>query len=181
MDNVLSMGGQIAAIVICLFLLIFVVITVAFNLVMAFGLTWLREKTNLIKLLRPSVESVNKTSESALQGVSPSASENSIVRNAASVPLRVRSIDEKVEQASGRVVNTVVEFRARAVQAQTVVKAFLLPGLRGREQRKLGDGRISKPEMSYYREVTGVQSQELHSDDAVKTVAAKQRENVAPR
>jgi hypothetical protein len=125
----LAMLGQIAAIVICLFVLIFVLLAVAFNALMAFAMAWLHEKVALIKMLRPTVESINKASESVSQGVVPTAYENTIVRTVASLPTTMHAIDKKVEQSTHRVVNVVIEFRARTVQMQTVVKTFFLPGL----------------------------------------------------
>jgi hypothetical protein len=125
----LAMLGQMAAIVICLFVLIFVLLAVAFNVLMAFAMAWVHEKIELIKMLRPTVESINKASESVSQGVAPAAHENAIVRTAVSLPTAIHTIDKKVEQSTHRVVNVVIEFRARTVQVQTVVKAFLLPGL----------------------------------------------------
>ena len=132
-NPILAMWGQIAAIVICLFVLIFVLLAVAFNVLMAFAMTWVREKVDLIKMLRPTVESINKASESVSQGVAPIANENAIVRTVASLPTKIHAVDKKVEQSMDRVTNTVIEFRARVVQVQTVVKAFLLPGLMRRK------------------------------------------------
>ena len=126
---ILAMWGQIAAIVICVFVLIFVLLAVAFNVLMAFAMTWVREKVDLIKMLRPTVESINKASESVSQGVAPIANENAIVRTVASLPTKIHAVDKKVEQSTDRVAEAVIEFRARTVQVQTVVKAFLLPGL----------------------------------------------------
>jgi hypothetical protein len=127
-DPTIAMLGQIAAIVILVFLFVFVLLTLAFNLAMAFGLKWLRDKTEAIKMLRPKVESLNKSSEVALQGVEPAANENALVRSVSQLPPRVQSVDKKVEEVSDRVAHAVIEFRARTVQAKTIVKAFFLPG-----------------------------------------------------
>lgn len=121
----IAMLGQIAAIIICVFILIAVLLMVAVNLGLAFGTAWLREKINLIKVLRPTVDSVNKTSEAALQGQAPRSDENQIVRAVATVPGGVHTVDQKVNQATNKVANAVIEFRARTVQAETVVKTFL--------------------------------------------------------
>jgi hypothetical protein len=130
-NPVIATLGQISAIIIGLFVLIFVLIAVAFNLAMAFGLGWVREKAELFKLLRPSVDSINKASESAMQGstpgVVPARNENSIVRAVAQVPVQVTAADKKVEQASDSVADKVIEFRARTVQAQTILKTFFTP------------------------------------------------------
>ncbi|HZU00941.1 MAG TPA: hypothetical protein VFA10_14835 [Ktedonobacteraceae bacterium] len=128
-NPILAAWGQVAAIVICLYILIFVLIAVAFNLGMAFGVAWVREKVELLKMLRPYVDSVNKTSEAAVHGVPPVENENKIVQTVAEVPVRVHTIDKQVDQGTERVAKAVIEFRARTVQAQTIVKAFFLPGL----------------------------------------------------
>jgi predicted PurR-regulated permease PerM len=140
-NPILAMFGQIAAIVICIFVLIFVLLAIAFNVLMSFTMAWVHEKVDLIKMLRPTVESLNKASESVSQGIAPTANENIVVRKVASLPANMHAIDEKVQQSTGRVANAVIEFRARTVQVQTVVKAFLLPGLtRRRPVIPTGDG-----------------------------------------
>ncbi len=89
-NPVLAGFGQLAAIIICLFSVIFILITVAFNLALALGTGWLREKANLIKMLRPTVDSVNKTSEAAMQGQAPPQDGDAIARNIAKVPQGVQ-------------------------------------------------------------------------------------------
>ena len=126
-NPVLAGFGQLAAIIICLFALIFIVIAVAFNAALALGTGWLREKANLIKMLRPTVDSVNKTSEAAMQGQTPSPSSNAVIRNIAKVPQGVQVADKKVDEATDKVAKAVIEFRARTLQVQTVAKAFLFP------------------------------------------------------
>jgi hypothetical protein len=125
---VLAAWGQIAAIVICFSILVVVLIALVVNLGMAFGLAKGHEKADLLKLLRPYVESVNKTSEAADQGVPPTENENKIVRAVAEVPARTHTLDKQADQMADRVANAVIEFRARTVQAKTIVKAFFLPG-----------------------------------------------------
>lgn len=132
-NPLLASMGQIAALVICLFSLIFIVITVVFNLVMSFAMSWLREKAELIKMLRPYVESVNTTSKAAERGIAPAADKPAPARIAGQLPLRVNEADKKVEQVSDRVTNVVIEFRARTIQAKTMAKAFFLPGLMRKE------------------------------------------------
>jgi hypothetical protein len=137
-NPIIATGGQIAAIIICVFLLVLFVLVLAVNLALGFLLAWVREKVELIKLLRPTVNSVNKSSEAALRGVEPSAEEKPIIHTVASVPGGAHAMDQKVNQASERVANAVIEFRARTVQAQTIVKAFLLPGLMYRQRIRSG-------------------------------------------
>ena len=133
-NPILEMGGQIAAIIICVFTFLLVVISLALHFALAFATTWVREKTELIKVPRPKLESVNKATEDALQGVEPTALENPVVRAVSEVPARVQTVDRKVGQVSDRVAGTLIEVRARTVQAQTILKAFLAPGAYRREQ-----------------------------------------------
>jgi hypothetical protein len=128
MNPLLESVGQIAAIIICLFVLVFIILAVAFNLAMAFGMSWLAEKIQVIKLLRPTVESVNKATESTLEGLPPDQIDNRTIRTIASIPTNLRHIEEKVDQGADKVADAVIEFRARTVQAKTILKAFFLPG-----------------------------------------------------
>jgi hypothetical protein len=70
--------------------------------------------------------------------VPPAEDEGAAIKVAAAIPVNVHKADEKVEQVSGRVADAVIEFRARTVQAKTIVKAFLMPGLLVRERRPRG-------------------------------------------
>jgi hypothetical protein len=124
---VIATLGAIAAIIICVFVFIFALTALAFNLAMTFGLSWLREKMELFKLLRPTVDSVNKASEAALQGKAPSSGDGNIVRVVAQVPNQVTAVDKKVVALSDSVAEKVIEYRARTVQAKTIVKTFFAP------------------------------------------------------
>jgi hypothetical protein len=126
-NPVLAGFGQLAAIIICLFALIYILIAVAFNLAMVLGTSWLREKANLIKMLRPTVNSVNKTTEAAIEGRPASQDSNTIIRNVSKVPAGVHVADKKVDEVTQKVAHGAIEFRARTLQVQTVVKTFLFP------------------------------------------------------
>jgi hypothetical protein len=126
-DPVLAGFGQTAAIIICLVLLVFILITVALALGMVFATSWVKEKAELVKMLRPTVDSVNKTSEAAIQGQPPADDKNAIIRTIAKVPAGMHTADKKVDEATDKVAHGVIEFRARTLQVQTVVKAFLFP------------------------------------------------------
>ncbi len=134
-DPVLAGFGQTAAIIICLFLLVFILLTVAFALVMVFATAWVREKSNLIKMLRPTVDSVNKTSEAAVQGQPPAEDKNTIVRTIAKVPVGMHTADKKVEEVTDKVAHGIIEYRARTLQVQTVIKAFLFPQIGARRDK----------------------------------------------
>ena len=51
----LAVWGQIAAIILLLYLLVFIVIGLVLGLVLLLGMSWVREKIELIKLIRPVV------------------------------------------------------------------------------------------------------------------------------
>jgi hypothetical protein len=121
-DNnpILATGGEIAAIVIGLYSFIFIILTVVFGLTMDATFTWLSEKIKIVRMLRPTVDSVNKTSEALSDGVPPPDDENAIIRTVAAAPLQVHKLDQKVDQVTDKVANFAIEFRARTVQVQTV-------------------------------------------------------------
>ena len=134
-DNnpILATGGEIAAIVIGLYSLIFILLTVVFGLTMDVTFTWLSDKVKIIKMLRPTVNSVNKTSEAMVSGTEPPTNENRIVELVAQGPAQVHKLDKQVDQVTDKVANAVIEFRARTIQVQTVAKAFFAPTLLRRE------------------------------------------------
>lgn len=128
-DPILAGAGQIAAFIICLFVLISVLLAVAINIGLAFGASVLRDKAELIKKIRPYVDSINQeTAEAVRNNELPEQSANPVARAVASMPVRVNAIDRKVEQTSDRVANAAIEFQARKEQIKMVARAFLLPG-----------------------------------------------------
>ena len=143
-DNnpILATGGQIAAIVIGLYAVLFIIIAVVFNFAMAVLFNWTREKVKVIQMLRPTVDSVNKTSEALSHGTPPPANENRLIETVAQGPAQVQKLDRQVEQATDKVANAVIEFRARTIQVQTVAKAFFTPN-RLRRELEAHDGNKS--------------------------------------
>ena len=133
------MWGHIAAIILLIYLLVFILIGLVLALVLLLGMTWVREKIELIKMLRPTVNSVNKTAQAAIEGRLPEAKddENEVVRTAAEIPAYSHKIETNVEQGSDRVASAVIEFRARSMMAKSMLKAFFLPGLVHRSQSQL--------------------------------------------
>lgn len=134
-DNnpVLATGGEIAAIVIGLYSLIFILLTVVFGLTMDVTFTWLSDKVKIIKMLRPTVNSVNQTTEAMVNGAEPPSNENKIVQMVAQGPAQVHKLDKQVVQVTDKVANAVIEFRARTIQVQTVAKALFAPKVLRRE------------------------------------------------
>jgi len=135
----LAMWGHIAAIILLIYLLVFILIGLALAFVLLVGMTWVREKVELIKMIRPTVNSVNKTTQAAIAGTLPEAKddENKIIRTAAEIPAYAHEIETKVDEVSDRVASAVIEFRARSMMAKSMLKAFFLPGLAHRTQAQL--------------------------------------------
>ena len=121
--------GQAAAIILVIELFFFVLIGLALTLALMFALRWVRDKSELIKKLRPTVESVNTTTEEAIHGTLPPAKpdENKVVRTIAEVPAKMEEVEKKVDEGSDRVAKAVIEFRARTMMVEGIVKAFLVP------------------------------------------------------
>ena len=130
-DDILSGLGQISAIILAIYMLVFIIIGLAISAGLMFGLAWVRQKAELIKIFRPVVDSVNTTTEAGLRGTlpPPGPTENKIIYTIAEVPAGLHTVEEKVDEGADRVAKAVIEFRARTMQVQTVLKAFLLPGL----------------------------------------------------
>ncbi|HLZ80918.1 MAG TPA: hypothetical protein VKP04_04745 [Ktedonobacteraceae bacterium] len=130
--------GQIGAIILLLYLLVFILIGLAIALILLFSMTLMREKIEIIKRIRPVVNSVNSTAQAASSDTLPQRreDENRIVRAVAEIPAYTRTIETKVEQGSNRVASAVIEFRARTMMAKGVAKALFLPGLTNRSQRQ---------------------------------------------
>lgn len=139
MSDVLSQLGQVAAIILLIYLLVNILIGLAIAVVFMFAGAWVRDKAELIKKLRPTIESVNtaiKNPEAANGGaanglvkVVHSIQSVAIPQKIEGVEHGVQSVEEKVSQGADRVASAVIEFRARTAQAQGVLKALFLPGL----------------------------------------------------
>lgn len=121
--------GQAAAIILVIELFFFVLIGLALMGGLMFGLAWVRQKVELIKRLRPTVESVNTTTEEAIHGTlpPPGPDENKVVRTIAEVPAKIDDVEKKIDKGADRVAEAVIEFRARTMMVEGMVKAFFAP------------------------------------------------------
>ncbi len=125
--------GQLAGIILALYMFVSILIGLALAAGLMFGLAWVREKSELVKKLRPVVDKVNTTTHSAMSGTLPPAQPgdkavDKIARAVAEGPTVVQNIDKQVDQGSDRVARAVIEFRARSMMVKAVAKAFFLPG-----------------------------------------------------
>ncbi len=143
-DDPLAAWGQVAAIILLLYMFILIVIGLVLAFALMLGLDWVRKKVELIKKLRPTVDSINTTTEEAVKGLlpppsseyAPHATQEKIVRTVAQVPLYAHNVEQKIEQGSDKVAGAVIEFRARTEMAKGMLKAFFLPGLTHRPREK---------------------------------------------
>jgi hypothetical protein len=139
MSDILTQIGQVAAIILLIYLLVNILVGLALAVVFMFAVAWVGEKAELIKKLRPTITSVNEAirNPEAAKGESAnglvkavhSIQSVAIPQKIEGVEHRVQSVEQKVGQGADRVVGALIEFRARTAQAQGVVKAFFLPGL----------------------------------------------------
>jgi hypothetical protein len=138
--------GRIAALVLTLYLFIFSLFFLVAALLLLFGNAWLRDKLELLRNLRlfaeridtamhvPSSERLPAVMEPdnrlgpAIQAIHRVQSVQ-VVQKAKDVQRQVNTIEKTVDQASDRIANAVIEFRARTVMVQGMLKAFFLPGL----------------------------------------------------
>lgn len=145
-SDVLAPWGQVAAIILALYLFINIIIGLAFALATMFGLAWIREKVGLINKLRPILDSMNSAIEDPDSAVPAHGVQQKLVEAVHAVqkvdlPQKIegaskqaQSIEHKVEQGTERVNEVVIEFRARTVMVQSMLKAFFLPGLAHQKQ-----------------------------------------------
>ncbi|WP_376797649.1 hypothetical protein [Thermogemmatispora sp.] len=133
----LATWGQIAAIVLAIELFVFILLALGLSIGLFFAFAWVREKSELIKRLRPAVDQLNQALEAgAADQPAGGALEHPLVQGVVSLPERVRAVDRRLEQGSDRVAEAVIEFRARTVMVKEMAKAFFLPGLVRREARE---------------------------------------------
>lgn len=139
MSDVLTQLGQVAAIILLIYLLVNILIGLAIAVGFMFAVAWVGDKAELIKKLRPTIENVNAAIKNPEGAKGESA--NGLVKiihtiQSVAIPQKiegvehgVQSVEEKVGQGADRVASAVIEFRARTAQAQGVLKALFLPGL----------------------------------------------------
>jgi hypothetical protein len=145
-EDLLTTLGRIAAIILTLYLFLFVLLFIVVSGLLLAGNTWLRDKVGLIHQLRRIIESIDAdlhtpptetlpaTVESdnrlgqVLQAIHTAQSVQ-VIEIAKNTQKQVNNIENKVEPVADRIADGVIEFRARTVMAQSMLKAFFLPGL----------------------------------------------------
>jgi|GEM_PF-886794 len=198
-EDLLTTLGRIAALVLVIYVFIFAVLFFVGSLLLLYGNAWLRDKVRLLHQLRSVVESIDTVihtpaSESlpanvdtdsrigqALQAIHMAQSVQ-VLEIAKNTQTQVDNIDKRVEPVADRIAEGVIEFRARTVMAQSMLKAFFLPGmvkLKPRTPLLLPEAVTS--ESSIAAEVT-VESSNLPkvSSNVVVTQLGPSSENIHP-
>jgi len=144
--DLLTTLGRIAALVLVIYVFLFALLFFVGSLLLLYGNAWVRDKVGLLHQLRSIVESIDTTlhtppkeplqvpveSDSRLNQVLQAihtAQGVQVVEIAKNTQKQVNNIEKKVEPVADRITDGVIEFRARTVMAQGMLKAFFLPGL----------------------------------------------------
>lgn len=145
-DDLLTTLGRIAALVLVIYVFLFALLFFVGSLLLLYGNAWLREKIGLLQQLRSIIENIDTAIHSpssetlpatlepdnrlgqALQAIHMAQSVQ-VVEIAKNTQKQVDSIEKKVEPVADRIAEGVIEFRARTVMVQGMLKAFFLPGL----------------------------------------------------
>lgn len=145
-NDLLTTLGRIAALVLVIYVFLFALLFFVGSLLLLYGNAWLRDKVGLLHRLRSIVETIDAalhapTSETlpatlepdnrlgqALQAIHAVQSVQ-VIEKAKNAQKQVDNIEKRVEPVADRIAGGVIEFRARTVMAQSMLKAFFLPGL----------------------------------------------------
>ena len=145
-EDLLTTLGRIAALVLVIYVFLFAVLFFVGSLLLLYGNAWVRDKVGLLHQLRSIVESIDTVihtppNESLPTKFEPdsrfgqvlqaihTAQAVQVVEIAKNTQKQVNNIEKKVEPVADRIADGVIEFRARTVMAQAMLKAFFLPGL----------------------------------------------------
>lgn len=134
----LAPWGQAAAIILALYMFISIIIGLALAAALMFGFAWIREKSELLRQIRPHVSELNQAAIAVRRGdpLPQEVADNKVISAVAQVPkmaeniaARSSGIEQKVDQGSERVAQVVIEFYARTAMVKGMARAFFLPGL----------------------------------------------------
>ena len=194
-EDLLTTLGRIAALVLVIYVFLFAVLFLFGSWLLLIVNVWVRDKVGLLRQLRSIVESIDTAIHTpptkslpanletdtrlnqALQAIHMAQSVQ-VVEIAKNTQKQVNNIEKKVEPVADRIAGGVIEFRARTVMAQGMLKAFFLPGLVKRKPRKP----LLLPEAIDIENSIPVEGSRLHdtSSNVVVTQLDPPGENVHP-
>ena len=145
-EDLLTTLGRIAALVLVIYVFLFAVLFLFGSWLLLVANVWVRDKILLLHQLRSIVESIDiaihtPPNESLPAALEPenrfgqvlqaihTAQSVQVVEIAKNTQKQVNNIEKKVEPVADRIAEGVIEFRARTVMAQSMLKAFFLPGM----------------------------------------------------
>ncbi len=146
----LAAWGHAAGIILAIYMFVPLLVGLALALLLMYAFAWIREKSELVKKLRPTIDSVNKALESTGDETLPATVDHSdrlvqavhtlqsveLVQKAKDVQRQASNLEQGIEQRTSRVAGAAIEFRARTVMVQGMLKAFFLPGLTKQKPRQ---------------------------------------------
>jgi hypothetical protein len=138
--------GRIAVLVLVIYMFLFAVLFLFGSWLLLIANVWVRDKVGLLHQLRSLVESIDTALHSQPTEPLPATLETDtrlsqalqalhmvqsvqVVEIAKNTQKQVYNVEKKVEPVADRIADGVIEFRARTVMAQSMLKAFFLPGL----------------------------------------------------
>ncbi len=145
-EDLLTTLGRIAELVLVIYVFLFVLLFFVGSLLLLYANTWVRDKVNLLHQLRSIVESFDMAIHTPPNEPLPASYESEtrfsqvlqaihtvqavqVVEKAKNAQKQVNDIEKKVEPVADRIADGVIEFRARTVMVQGMLKAFFLPGM----------------------------------------------------
>jgi hypothetical protein len=143
--DLLTTLGRIAALILVIYVFLFAVLFFIGSLLLLYGNAWLRDKIGILHQVHLMIENIDAalhapTSETLPATLEPDnrlgqvlqaihvAQSVQVVEKAKATQKQVDTIEKRVEPVADRIAGGVIEFRARTVMAQRVLRAFFLPG-----------------------------------------------------
>jgi hypothetical protein len=145
-EDLLTTLGRIAALVLVIYVFLFAVLFLFGSWLLMVANVWVRDKALILHQLRSIVESIDTTihtppNESLPASLEPESRFSQVLQAihtaqavqaieiAKNTQKQVNTIEKQVEPVADRIAEGVIEFRARTVMAQGMLKAFFLPGM----------------------------------------------------
>lgn len=136
--DLLASWGQVAAVILAVFLFISILTGLIMVVLMLLSFAWLQEKVGLLTRLRARVTQLNQAARAVKRGdpLPAQVADNRVISTMLQAPViaenmaaRSSSVEQSVDRGSERVAGAVIEFYARTAQIKGMAKAFFLPGL----------------------------------------------------
>jgi hypothetical protein len=145
-EDLLTTLGRIAALVLVIYVFLFAVLFLFGSWLLLIGNVWVRDKVLLLHQLRSIVESIDIAIHTPPKESLPASLESEsrfnqvlqavhtaqavqAIEIAKNTQKQVNNIEKRVEPVADRIADGVIEFRARTVMAQSMLKTFFLPGM----------------------------------------------------